>query len=269
MNKQISIIGCGWLGLPLAKHFISEGYTIKGSTTSVARLKLLQNANVNGFIVHLHESGIEGNLLECLEGSETLIINIPPGIRNNPNKNHIAEITHLIEGIEKSFVKNVLYISSSSVYMDEENFPVIEATTKPNSNSKTGKQLIKIEKILQDNPNFKTSILRFGGLFDKKRHPAIYLSGKKNIANPNAPINLIHKKDCIAIISKIINSRLWSINLNAVYPNHPNKKEYYTNYCIAQNLVPPEFNFEEKSKGKLISSSKLVQLLNYEFKHAP
>ena len=31
---KISIIGLGWLGLPLADHLIEQGYQVLGSTTS-------------------------------------------------------------------------------------------------------------------------------------------------------------------------------------------------------------------------------------------
>lgn len=31
MAKTISILGCGWLGLPLGQHLVQQGYHIKGS----------------------------------------------------------------------------------------------------------------------------------------------------------------------------------------------------------------------------------------------
>ena len=269
MNKQLSIIGCGWLGLPMAKHFIAEGYTIKGSTTSEAKLKSLEEANIKGYFMRLGENSISGNINACLKKSETLIINIPPGLRKNPNKNHVAEITHLIKAIEISDIKSVLYISSTSVFEDEAYFPIIGGYTKPNATSNSAKQLIEIEQMLQENRNFKTTILRFGGLFDAERHPAKYLAGKKDILNPYAPINLIHKRDCIAIISKIIKNNIWEVSLNASHPNHPNKKDYYVNYCIQNHMVLPEFNTTQKSKGKVIDTSNLVQLLDYSFEQAP
>ncbi len=163
----------------------------------------------------------------------------------------------------------MLYISSTSVFNDDTHFPEINHLTVPNATSDNAKQLIKIEKMLQNSPNFKTTILRFGGLFDEKRHPAKYLSGRKNILNSEAPINLIHKEDCIQIIATILKTNLWNVALNAVYPNHSNKKTYYSGYCKQQSITPPEFNASIKSKGKKVNSDKLVQLLNYTFKQTP
>ncbi|WP_299120936.1 NAD(P)H-binding protein [uncultured Winogradskyella sp.] len=269
MKKQISVIGCGWLGLPLATFLIDEGFKVRGSTTSENKLELLKKHAIEGFIIRLNEDGISGNYSECLKGSEIVIINIPPGLRRNTDKNHVAELSHLIKAIEAHRVENVLYVSSTSVFKDESHFPIITDLTAPNATSNSSKQLIEIEQKLQNNSNFNTTILRFSGLFDKDRHPAKYLSGKTGVSNPDAPINLIHKEDCIQIITAIIKNQLWSIALNASYPKHPNKKEYYSEFCKLHDLSLPEFNSAEKSKGKIIDSTKLVQLLNYTFKQAP
>lgn len=268
MKKQISIIGCGWLGLPLAKKLITEGYTVKGSTTSKDKLITLRNASIDAYLISLNENNISGNYSKFLSESETIIISIPPGLRRNVVKNHVAELKHLVTAIESHNIKNVLYIGSTSVFMDEEGFPVIDENTEPNTTLSGSKQLIAIEQLLLNNSNFNTTILRFGGLFDQKRHPAKKLSGKKNILNPNAPINLIHKNDCINIILSLLEQNVWNISLNAAHPKHPDKETYYSDYCERYNLYLPTFNNEIESKGKIIDSSKLVQLLNYRFKQA-
>ncbi|WP_299519557.1 NAD(P)H-binding protein [Winogradskyella sp.] len=267
MKEQISIIGCGWLGFPLAKTLITNGLKVKGSTTSEDKLKTIKAADIDAFLIRLHSEGVFGNYSEFLSGSTTVIINIPPGLRKNPEKNHVEELWHLIKAIEEQEVQNVLYISSTSVYKDDVHLPTISNSTSPDGVSNSVKQLIQIEKILQENTSFATTIIRFGGLFDEQRHPAKYLSGKQNIKNPEAPVNLIHKDDCIAIILRVISNNFWNLTLNAVYPEHPIKKEYYSAYCKRHNLAQPKFDSSKKSKGKIIDSSKLVQLLNYTFKH--
>ena len=82
-------------------------------------------------------------------------------------------------------------------------------------------------------------------------------------------INLIHKNDCIGIILNLLKNNIWNVYLNAVFPKHSTKKNYYTNYCKHHNLPLPIFNTSEISKGKIIDSYKLAQLLNYTFKETP
>lgn len=267
MKHQISIIGCGWLGLPLAKTLIYQGFMVKGSTTSKDKLTTLHNAGIKAYEIQLNENGITGDVTDFLNESETVVINIPPGLRKHPNKNHVAEIQQLIRAIERSTIKNVIYICATSVFEDETSFPIITSSTLPNATSVNGKQLIAIEDKLKENTNFNTSIIRFGGLFDEQRHPGTYLAGRNNLSNLEAPVNLIHKKDCINIISLILKNKVWNDVFNAAYPEHPTKKDYYTKYCQQHQLAVPIFDETKKSKGKIIESKKLEHLLRYTFKH--
>mgnify|MGYP000495324556 CR=1 FL=1 len=150
-NTKISILGCGWLGLTLGEKLQAFGYLIKGSTTSKSKLIDLNEKGILPFIICLNETNIEGNIEEFLLDSEVLIINIPPGLRKKPNKNHVAEITQLIPYIKKSTVEYVLFVSSTSVFADTFPFPNITEQTVPNNTSKSAKQLIEIEKSLKEN----------------------------------------------------------------------------------------------------------------------
>ena len=268
MKKKISIIGCGWLGFDLAQSLIKEGYHIKGSTTTKDKLTKLEDANIEAYHIQLNENGVSGNYIDFLKGSESVIINIPPGLRKNPNKNHVAELQHLMDAIASSIIKNIIYISSTSVFKDETHFPAYNSNSIPNATSNSSKQLIAIENLLKKNNNFNTTIIRFGGLFDSERHPAKYLAGKTNLSNPKAPVNLIHKEDCINIITLILKHNIWNEVFNAAHPNHPTKKDYYTSYCKKHQLDLPKFNDSEKNEGKIIESTKLEQLLTYSFKQA-
>ena len=265
-KEQISIIGCGWLGLPLAKTLIAKGFNIKGSTTRVSKLNQLKSHNINPFLVELSTQSLSESVKAFLDGSETLIINVPPGLRKTPHKNHVQEIKNLMIHTEKSTIKNILYISSTSVFQDTIPFSIINENVNPNAVSNSSQQLIAIESMLQNNPRFNITVLRFSGLFDEGRHPGKILSGRKNIANPEAPVNLIHKEDCVSIITKLIEHNFWNDIFNASFPQHPAKEDYYTAYCKKHNLELPEFDKTKPSKGKLIDTSKLAQLLKHEYK---
>jgi len=267
---QISILGCGWLGLPLAKSLIENGFSVNGSTTSIEKLSVLENAGILPYLIALSENKTVGNLNDFLENSKILIIDVPPKLRGSatdPSSSlrmtFVSKIKNIIPFIEKSAVENVLFISSTSVY-GEDNLVVTEET-ELNPDTESGKQLVQVEQILQSNSNFKTTILRFGGLIGEDRHPIKFLAGRKNIENPNAPINLIHQDDCIGIIMEILKSNSWDETFNAVTPFHPSRKEYYTQKAIDLNLALPEFNIENAAFGKTILSSKVEKALDYQF----
>jgi len=263
--KQISILGCGWLGLSLAKSLLKKGFSVNGSTTSLEKITVLENVGISAFQISLFEDKIEGNLDLFLSNSEILIIDIPPKLRGNSSENFVAKIQNIIPFIEKSSVEKVIFVSSTSVYEDTSDLRIITEETIPNPDTESGKQLLEAEQLLQSNSNFQTTIVRFGGLIGEDRHPIKFLAGRKNIENPESPINLIHQIDCIGIIEAIVcNTELFGV-FNAVTPYHPIRKEYYTHKAIELNLPLPEFDESKTSIGKTILSIKITKILNYNY----
>jgi len=265
---KISILGCGWLGLPLAKALIAKGNSVNGSTTSQDKLSILKDARINPFLVTVESNGISENIDSFLAESEILIIDIPPKLRtvdpSSKKKVFVEKIKNLIPFIEKSKIRKVLFVSSTSVYGDDND--LVTEETIPNPDTESGKQLILAEKLLQENQNFKTTILRFAGLIGEDRHPVKFLAGKENIENPDAPINLIHRNDCIRIIKEIIMQSKWNEVFNAAAPFHPIREEYYTQKAAQMNLPLPNFSSEKSNIKKAISSKKIENSLNYQFK---
>lgn len=267
---QISILGCGWLGLPLAKTLLVNNFSVNGSTTSVEKLSVLENSGIQPYLIALSEDKTTGNLTDFLENSKILIIDVPPKLRGSQTENFVSKIKNTIPYIEKSSVENVIFISSTSVYGDTSTALRVTEETKLNPDTESGKQLVQVEQLLQSNSNFKTTVLRFGGLIGEDRHPIHFLAGRKNLENPNAPINLIHQKDCIGIILEILgqvqNDKLvWNETFNATAPFHPNRAEYYTKKAVDLGLALPEFNYESPTFGKTISSDKVENVLGYTF----
>lgn len=261
--QKISVLGCGWLGLPLSKKFFESGFIVNGSTTTSEKLSQLEDVGIIPYIISLTEEEIIGPINEFLNDSEILIINIPPKLRSASSENFVAKMEKLIPFIEKSSVEKVLFISSTSVYGNQNE--VITEETIPEPETESGKQLLHVEKLLQNNKHFETTILRFGGLIGEDRHPVKHLAGKENIENPLAPINLIHQKDCIGVISKIVDNDVWGEVFNAVAPFHPTRKEYYSQKAKEMNLPIPHFKENNFSTEKIINSDKINVFLKYNF----
>ncbi|PIF61220.1 NAD(P)-dependent oxidoreductase [Flavobacterium sp. 11] len=260
---KISILGCGWLGFPLAKALLKRDYLVNGSTTSTEKLAVLENAGIEPFLIALSENKTSGNVTGFLEDSKILIIDVPPKLRGSEAESFVSKIRNVIPFIEKSSIENVLFISSTSVYNDDDAFVTEETIPKPDTEG--GKQLLETEKLLQSNINFKTTVLRFGGLIGEDRNPIKFLAGRENLDNPDAPINLIHQEDCVGIILKIIENDVWNETFNAVAPSHPSRERYYTQKAVDLDLALPKFNHKNPSIGKTILSTKIETVLNYTF----
>ena len=57
-KDKIGIIGCGWLGLPLAKLFLKNDFLVKGSTTSKEKIKNLKSHNIEPHLIEITDTEI-------------------------------------------------------------------------------------------------------------------------------------------------------------------------------------------------------------------
>lgn len=48
---KVSILGCGWLGFPLAKKLIEIGFEVKGSTTTENKLAVLKSNKIAPYLL--------------------------------------------------------------------------------------------------------------------------------------------------------------------------------------------------------------------------
>jgi len=261
MNQdKIGIIGCGWLGLPLAKSLISNNYKVKGSTTRKNKLTVLNKEGIDPFLIEITDNSISESISSFLKGLDILIINIPPRIRNEGEINYSKKIKNIINKTSK--VKNILFISSTSVYGSTQG--KISSETIPCADSKNGIEILKTENLIKSENN---TIIRFGGLISEDRNPLKYLIQKNQILNPFAPINYIHLKDCIGVISKVISKNNWGKTYSAVAPFHPTKKDYYDNLCDINNIKKLKFSNKKTVINKEVNDDKISSELKYDFEY--
>lgn len=265
MNNKpnIGIIGCGWLGLPLGRYLYNRGFKVYGTTTSEEKLPLLKKNHIKASVLKLNKDGQEGDLKDLMT-CEIIIINIPP-MRKSPEVVHYEnKILSLLENLKDSKVKHILFVSSTSVYGQEQK--ELSEAVRPKPITESGKQLLRVEDILFNHLEWQNSIVRFGGLMGYDRIPGRFLSGKKDLPKGGSPVNLVHRDDCIECIYQIIENEKWCSIYNFCCPEHPSKKDFYTQATNAINLPPPEFK-DMETTGKSISSKKLIKELNFKFKY--
>jgi nucleoside-diphosphate-sugar epimerase len=257
MKKRISILGCGWLGLPLAEKLIAEGYDVNGSTTTTVKQKLLLQKGVTPFLINTEDLNKQ-SFLEFLQAN-TLIITMTPQSKKRYNK--------LIDVIEQSPVKQILFVSSTAVY-PANNGVVQEKDAVYMKSVHSGKVMLELEELFTKNDNFETTVIRFCGLFGPSRIPGRFMSGFRDLKGGDNPVNMIHLEDCIQILWRVIDRDVWGDIFNACSDNHPTRKEFYETAAKSAGLVPPQFsNRNEPDKYRIVSSKKLKEKLDYTFIH--
>ncbi|PCE66213.1 NAD(P)H-binding protein [Sediminicola luteus] len=262
--QKIAILGCGWLGLPLAKTLIENKFSVAGSVSRASRLPLLSEAGILPYQVMLAPDGVHGNISGLLEKAAVLIIAVPPGLRKNPAGSFLQKMEKLLPHIKSAGIKNLLFVSSTSVYGDIPGL-VTEATpTQPIRSS--AQELRKVEQLLCAHfPN--TTLVRMGGLIGPDRQPVRMLSGKTELKGRLWPVNLIHQADAVDLLLHSIEHQLWGRLFNGVYPAHPTKETYYQQQAERLQIPPPLFDLQDSSQGKQVDTAEVGLLEHFSFQH--
>ena len=109
-NNSISILGSGWLGLPLSDALEQSGHRVYLSTRCHNKEKQLSDQGKNMFQLTVDPTQLQGDFASFLQ-SDVLIVNIPPD-RKNSQPGQFSQILPLIE---QSSVEKVILVSSTSV----------------------------------------------------------------------------------------------------------------------------------------------------------
>jgi hypothetical protein len=181
------------------------------------------------------------------EPNKTLILCIPP----------VAKYSTIIKGLITTLAPSyIIFSSATSVYS--------QTTGEVNEESSLGgNPVLEEAEAVIINSGIPYCILRYGGLINEHRNPATHFSGKFNIPNGGAPVNLIHREEIIELIAQVIEKNAQGV-FNVVYPSHPTRKEYYEKQCIQRGLLA--CGFTEDGTGKIVNGSKISALLNRPYR---
>lgn len=256
----ISILGCGWYGLPLAKALVKNKHKVKGSTTSIDKLAKLEDVGIEPFLMDL--SADASTFPDLFFTTDLLIIAIPPKSRSAEGAEYVPKLQKVVERIRRHQIKSVILISSTGIYADKN--LVVNEDTLPEPDSTAGKILFEAEELFRGQSDFQTTVIRFAGLVGPDRHPGRFFAGKQNVANGLAPVNLIHLDDCIGITQNIINNNAYGYTFNAVAPHHPTRADFYTQAAEKAGLPLPNFVLKLDS-WKIVESSNVPEQLGYQY----
>ncbi|WP_299083493.1 NAD-dependent epimerase/dehydratase family protein [uncultured Paraglaciecola sp.] len=262
---QIAVVGCGWLGLPLALSLQKGGHKIVATSRSAAGCLRLDS---HGFSTVQFELGAALSLQKFapIFNCKLLILNIPFSKKNSSYSEFFSGIQEFLQQAKRLHIKQVIFISTTSVYGEQQGIVTENSPVQPNTLS--GKVNLAVEKWLQQNFGSQSSIIRLAGLIGGKRHPINFLAGKTELAAPNKAVNLIHQVDVIQSIESIIHKDLWGHRLVLCAKEHPSRQDYYTWAAKRLGLTAPEFIQEQvKSTSKLIDASASIKKLGIQLKY--
>ena len=258
-DQVISVLGCGWLGLPLAQMLVSEGYVVKGSTTQESKLEEFKNKGIILSLIRC-DPDVQGRNAADFFCADVLVVTLPFKRSFNDPSQYQKQIDSVIACVLKTGqIKFVIFTSSTSVYPSRCEDAREDAVFVPDS--PRAKVLWQIERNLMNHPGFASTVVRFAGLFGPGREIGRFLAQKKDLRNPDHPVNLIHQDDAARVLFSVIERNIRVEIINACGDEHPTRKELYTKAALAKGLPSPEFSNVNDGNGKIVNNAKLKRLL--------
>lgn len=262
--QSVGIIGCGWLGFPLAKNLLQSDFQVRGSTTNIEKLDKLKGAGIDPYLIDL--PGMEEDDSDLFR-VDIVVINIPPGRRNpDVRRDYPRAVSQVLAQINKANkAKKIIFVSSTSVYGNRHDH--ISEDTRPDPQSDSGVAILEAEQLIK-NSKMPYVILRFGGLAGPDRHPGRFLAGRKGLTSGKQAINFLHLVDAIGVIRYFIMNENGDDEVyNIVSPQHPQKSVFYQKMCNDLGVVPPEFTETSEVFLREVSVEKFLRISNYEFRY--
>ena len=295
-NIGVSVIGCGFLGYAVAQCLLQNGTFVCGTTTRLEKLKILRSAGILPALMRLDRvaSSTESPpqvmdaspVLRQLFSQPTILCTLPASVFGDGD-----DFRERIESLlaRASHLKHFLFISSTSVYGEIENQSpssheakrgFLDEASPCRAVTGNGAMLIEGERFLQEaakEKNFRLTIIRPGGLIGFERHPGKFLAGRKNVKDPEHPVNLIHQVDLARSIDCLMRTD-WhksdefgdSVQVfNAVSEYHPQRRDFYESAARELGLPLPEFAPQDPDRmpGKTILGERLLRATGQRFLH--
>ena len=264
MTPTISVLGCGYVGLPVAKALIARGWRVRGSTTQEEKLRTLLRCGIEPYQLRLTPE-LTGRGIEDFFSSEVVFLNFPPGRRRQNVELFLAQaMVSLINALRVGEVKRVVFASSTSVYAPGR---VTESDVDLESvQVASGRALLNAESSLQQEGGFSTTVLRYGGLYGYERRPGRFLLGRK-VTGGNRVVNLVHRDDAVNVAVRVIEQGVENEVFNVCADEHPTRRAFYTQAAKWLGYPPPEFADTDDTPNKVVLNDKLRLQLSYEFVH--
>ncbi|MCS3532185.1 NAD(P)-binding domain-containing protein [Chryseobacterium sp. JUb7] len=243
--KNLGIIGCGWLGNHIAER-LSNRYEIFVTTTSESKIEEFKSKGYHTTLVDFPDAQSEMGEWEVVSQLDAIIITVPfSGVRGMQ-----ISMKDRQENVLKflgDYKGQLFLMSSTGVYPQTEEKEFTE-DDQPAEN-------VESESFITNTfPN--ANILRLAGLMGGQR-----LLKNYNISNLDLLVNHIHYADICSMVEKMLDHQSQGKVYNVVAPIHPNKEEIIN----AQKDLP--YTGERTTKGRLISSAKLISELDFEFQY--
>jgi nucleoside-diphosphate-sugar epimerase len=255
MSQRIGLLGCGWLGLALAKRFLDSGCTVHGSTTQKDTFSVFESVGILPFLISVSNESLEADDFSFFD-VDTLIITLPFRRTFSSASIYCDYIKQVLKHVSERTTR-IVFTSSTAVYSNTNDW--VDEETVLSLDTERQAVLHEVEQLVLSSSVRHSYVFRLGGLYGPGRELAQFLAGKTVTKPCRTPVNLIHQSDAVSIIYECCVKPPKSGVYNAVSDEHPTREAVYGDSA--------EFTDFSDKPFKLVSNKKVSDVLGFSFRY--
>ncbi|MFT3929441.1 MAG: NAD(P)H-binding protein [Spongiibacteraceae bacterium] len=264
-TPSLLVVGCGDLGAAVAEYFAQRNWRVYGVRRSAAEI-----SGVTMIAADVTQ-------LESLRALSSLrpdyvLIALTPGEFSDARYRavYVDGARNILQAIDRSQIKRVFWVSSTSVYHQNDGEWVDEnSPAQPQAFS--GARLLEAEQVIAASGLPHTSI-RFGGIYGPGRARLLWQlrSGKRSAASLHYS-NRIHRDDAVGVLHFLIDAAARGVELQTLYlgvdtePALMNDIEYWLSQYLALDYSALTADAPPARGGSRRCNSQRLQVLGYRF----
>ena len=215
---RVLVVGCGYVGLPLATEFARVGHTVFGLRRSSESNDALQRAGINPLQADITQPATLKNLPHDFDWVVNCVASGGGGV-DEYRRLYLQGMRNLIEWLVPTSrrpdvkIPRCVYTSSTGVYGQNDG-SLVDETSPTEPATETARVLVETEKLLLTagrEKNFPALVLRAAGIYGPERGYLLkqFLRGEARIEGTGArTLNMIHRDDLVrAIIAALERGR--------------------------------------------------------------
>ena len=268
------VIGCGFLGFPLAKRWCNAGNKVFATSRHTDRAEQFSAVGLHPIVLDTTEPDTVAQLASETFDTVVVAVGMDRTRYDSVHQVYVDGLKNVLENLHDD-TGQVIYISSTGVFGDFGGDWVDESSpTDPLREG--GKACLAAEQLLQESRfGDRATILRMAGLYGNERVPTKETVASKQWSklSPHGYLNLIHLDDAVSATCIAADQRLHGELFLIADSNPTLRGEYYQHLADQFQLGPipwgdnaPDPN-ARGAASKRISNKKFLQRTGMVLKH--
>ena len=265
---KAAIIGCGYVGMAIAKHWRSQGIDVLATTTQEKRVAALSALADSVEVL----TGTDADqLIEALSDRQIVLLSVASKRGASYADTYLNTAKTIARVLPQTPVEQLIYTSTCSVYGDHRGAWVTEMMP-PTPATDNGKIIEKTEEVLLSaaTPQQKVCILRLGGIYGPGRTLKKIYSRAAGTTRPGQgkeATNWVHLNDIVSGIDWAKEKQLAGI-YNLVQEEVPTVRELIERVCDRHHLTAVKWDESQPSTRKNVRvSNAKIKSTGYQFIH--